>query len=307
MRLISDGRRKPNEEKSCRDKKRRQGQPSHENNERAVLEQAPRSATARTQSGDKGDNNANEIEKAIAKWTKRLAIFTGGLAFFTLIAAAASIYQSIILSGQLAEMQGAATDMKTSIEATNRLAKAAENYTSEAKRLADIGMQSRDIANSAMQSSRAALERSQRAWIAPIDAEIDPNTPLVLGATKISFRVVFQNTGKEPALDLTVNQQSGASHVPVGFSDWDKLSIPKNITCDDLTPVQGNMTVYPSGASQPYYLYYNGIPDKDAETSIREILTGVLVVWVNGCLVYRTIDTSHQSASLPRFSSNSAK
>jgi hypothetical protein len=154
-----------NKEKSHRYTNRTDNHPRCEDSNGTILKKTPRCATASAQSADKHDEGSSEIEKAIAKWTKRLAVFTAALAFFTLVATFASIYQSIILSGQLKEMQNASTEMKSSIEATNRLGDAAARSNVEAHRLADEAKRSADNAIN-------TAERQLRAYLSTVDNDI---------------------------------------------------------------------------------------------------------------------------------------
>jgi hypothetical protein len=140
------------------------------------------------------------------------------------------------------------------------------------------------------------LARSQRAWIAPITAESDPDTPLIAGATQFSFRVIYQNTGREPALDVTTKEIVGAIPIQPAFHDWKHLGIPDNNTCDGLAPVRGNTTIYPSIYDTTNVRPYNGIPTGDPEKTIKEIIDGNLVLWINGCFAYATIESTHYSA-----------
>jgi hypothetical protein len=82
-------------------------------------------------------------------------------------------------------------DTVEAIKATNRLAKAAEDYATEAKNLAGAAQRSADVA-----------EGQQRAWIAP--------TSVVFAAPfadteGIVVRVFYRNSGQQPALGVSAN------------------------------------------------------------------------------------------------------
>jgi hypothetical protein len=155
----------------------------------------------------KVSDTKNDIENAIARWTKRLAIFTAALAAFTLITALASIYQSVVLSGQLREMQGASADMKTSIEATNRLGDATVRSNIEAHRLADEAKRATD-------NAIRTAEFQLRAYVGIVDNNVltcstcdtlDANNKTDIKAEYIyDNRIVLnlQNTGQTPAYNV---------------------------------------------------------------------------------------------------------
>jgi hypothetical protein len=201
----------------------------------------------------KVSDTKNDIENAIARWTKRLAIFTGALAAFTLIAALASIYQSVVLSGQLTEMQGASADMKTSIEATNRLGDAAVRSNIEAHRLVDEAKRSTD-------NAIRTAEFQLRAYVGIVDNNVltcstcdtlDANKPTDIKAEHIyDNRIVLnlQNTGQTPAYNV---------HTEGSFW-WGDFGqrIPKDfkypiITVNRGVPVEGGIAILGRGEKIP--------------------------------------------------------
>jgi hypothetical protein len=98
----------------------------------------------------------------------------------------------------------------------------------------------------ALQDSREALERTQSAWIGPVDAEIDPDdTPLTARPAEIRLRVIYQNTGREPAIDVTFDAIGGAVPIPPGFSDWAHLQIPQNKRVKDCPLPKGTSSSIP--------------------------------------------------------------
>jgi hypothetical protein len=141
-----------------------------------------------------------------------------------------------------------------------------------------------------------ALELSQRAWIAPTEIKIDPEIPLVEGAKSIAFQLAYQNVGRGPAADLKISQQFGAFLLSTPFTS-DQTQIPENNTCDGRLPLMERGTVYPSRFSSDINVQpYNGIPDINPEQSIREIIAGARLVYINGCFLYNTMGASHLSA-----------
>ena len=201
--------------------------------------------------------------------------------FWAVFAYTALTFCLLILSYcNLREIQSSSVQFGEAITATHQLA--------------DAAAQSKDISSRALQASQQALDRSQRAWIAPIDAQIDPETPLVAGAQKISFKVIYQNTGREPALDVNVNQALGILPVPIYF-DWSNAKIPENTTCDGLYPTRGGETIYPS-ISTTDHEYRDVFPEIDAEKTMKELISGARIFYINGCFAYMTIGAPHQSA-----------
>ena len=71
----------------------------------------------------------------------------------------------------------------------------------------------------------------QRAWIAPRDAEIVG--PVERGQT-LAFEIIYENTGKQPALDVVDNTRIDRIPVPLddrGTAYWERMLLPFNDTC----------------------------------------------------------------------------
>ena len=86
--------------------------------------------------------------------------------------------------------------------------------------------------------------RSERAWISVLGATL--GAPLEEGKP-IRFTVIFQNTGKQPAIDLAFNNQNAVITAPP-YEDWTGLSVSKNTSCEGLSPIEGEFVAAPNSA-----------------------------------------------------------
>jgi hypothetical protein len=150
----------------------------------------------------------------------------------------------------------------------------------------------------AVQGSDASLARSQRAWIAPLAMQF--TEPLVSGQKQISVRVIYENTGKEPAIGIANMQSGKVIPLPPPPFDWDKLPVAENTTCLKLKPLPGQTVSYPSvplAQYKQYDLSVNGENGSDVTSAaVDSILQARATIYVNGCFAYITSNTTHRSA-----------
>jgi hypothetical protein len=137
--------------------------------------------------------------------------------------------------------------------------------------------------------TRETLVAANRAWLSPTAAEFI--VPLESGPN-IDLHVIYENTGKFPALGFNHAEKAGMLKIPAGFTDWDHIDVGANRTCDGLTPLDTGPTIYAS-------VHFAG--DLEYSTTMtpelyNEVLGGIRVLWLNACFAYRTFDTPHQSA-----------
>jgi hypothetical protein len=128
----------------------------------------------------------------------------------------------------LEEMQNASTDMKSSIEATNRLGDAAARSNVEAHRLADEARRSADIA-------KETAERQLRAYVdivdnnilkCPVCDTIDIDKPIDIKRDLSIYDniiiVTIQNSGETPAYNIHIDDSywwgNWGQQIPKGFT-----------------------------------------------------------------------------------------
>jgi hypothetical protein len=89
--------------------------------------------------------------------------------------------------------------------------------------------------------TKKALELSQRAWLSPIDAQLV--IPLEIGKP-IHFRLILQNTGREPARDVHFHLLNSTieAYDPVTVS-MNNITVPDNTSCDGIRPEQGRYNI----------------------------------------------------------------
>ena len=75
----------------------------------------------------------------------------------------------------------------------------------------------------ALWDNQTALERSQRAWIAPYAARHDE--PIQVGKD-FPIQILYQNPGKEPAIDVADNFNGNIVDMIKPGQDWDSWTYP---------------------------------------------------------------------------------
>ena len=138
----------------------------------------------------------------------------------------------------------------------------------------------------ALWDNQTALERSQRAWISPFAALHDG--PLQAGKA-FPIRITYQNTGKEPAIDVSDNYYGGFADMIETNKGWDSLAVPPNHSCDGVKPRKGQWVVYPSAINQRQFV---AAPDKVDQS----LINGTKALYIHGCFVYRTFGKTHRSS-----------
>jgi hypothetical protein len=225
--------------------------------------------------------------------TRRTANATALLAFSTLVLAAINI-------GLLVEARHAARDTKKAIDATNRLANAAEQYATEAKILAASAKRSVTLA-----------ETSQRAWIAPINFRLvdlaDTDDPL-------KVRVTYQNVGREPAKNVRNWTATGFIPLsPVITDRWIELgswytapNVQAKVICSRVGDTKNAGVVYPSATSAMSVDTVKYSVDKNIAASlgispniplpVDDIKAAKAVYFVIGCFSYDTLSITRYSS-----------
>ncbi len=134
------------------------------------------------------------------------------------------------------------------------------------------------------------IMENERASIAPRAAVI--TSPIGLGET-IEVAVIYENTGRLAAFNLTHAQDIGGLEVPLdalGVAYWDRMPLPPNTKCPEALEASklGGRTAY---AGQKYsdfaYVFTNGAPP--------EFFDRKMTFYVQGCFAYRTLFRSFNS------------
>jgi hypothetical protein len=136
-----------------------------------------------------------------------------------------------------------------------------------------------------------ALVASNRAWLGPIDAIL--NGPIQTGQ-QIKVLIVFENTGKEPALDVS-NIAGGGITMPFSAAEAAQQQrtgpfggVPFN-ACAQVAPQDGYPAIFPTATRH--------MQADIQQTFIADeaILNGSRTFFVHGCAAYRTMGEIHTS------------
>jgi hypothetical protein len=138
----------------------------------------------------------------------------------------------------------------------------------------------------ALWDNEIALERSQRAWVAPFAARHDAG--IVVGHD-FAIKIMYQNPGKEPAIDVSDNFTGDKVDTIKSGEGWDTLVIPSNHSCDGATPRKGQWVVYPSAINERHFAVV-------AETVDQPLASGTKVLYIQGCFIYSTFGKRHRSS-----------
>jgi hypothetical protein len=134
--------------------------------------------------------------------------------------------------------------------------------------------------------NRAALEESQRAWIAPSVQLIGP----IAKDQVLKIRVIFGNSGKEPALNTVRQSSFGVAPLTLTNDNTPIMGrFADNNECASLSPKNGSLTVYPTSANYFWDLLMPINIDDD-------ILNAKKLIFLNACFVYESFQKRHESA-----------
>lgn len=140
--------------------------------------------------------------------------------------------------------------------------------------------------------ARETGDTARRAWIAPIMADFD-RVRGVEQSGRMTVRILYQNTGKEPALDLNHREEGVAVSIAADWKESD-IHFKENRTCEGLLPTPRGPTTFPSTQLASDY-EYDINPARDGAKVYSEITSGIRTVYINGCFAYTTLNKPHQS------------
>lgn len=129
------------------------------------------------------------------------------------------------------------------------------------------------------QTLNQTLVAADRAWLAPSQAEI---TSPINTTINVAFSIIYANTGREPALNFTAQEEIGTVPNPNG-GPWYSVFHRDTITdiCARTVP-DTEIAVYPSKLYQKSY----NISTNQPLTS--DIISGKAILWFHGCFAYRS-------------------
>jgi hypothetical protein len=286
-------------------------------------DKAPDCQATTAERDHKAEPPEEKLDRDLVRWTRALAIFTGVLVV-------ASVLQFWVMRGQLDEMKAtreggdksmvdqlaimqaqakamqhqveamktASAQTERAITATDRLAEEASKSAIESHRLADSATKSaedsRRLADAAIVSAQTGfaqleeLRKASRAWVVVGPVRMDG--PPIIGREK-EVTIFYDNAGKEPA-------QSYAEHTEAFTAFDDKqngMTLPRiqesvSKCLRTQPPAVGGVVPVEHGTS------HNLIIRVIAGLLDRDVVDGDKVLFVYGCMVYRTIDIVRHTA-----------
>ncbi len=140
------------------------------------------------------------------------------------------------------------------------------------------------------------LMANTRAWVAPQGAMFDGEITV---GSNLRLKVLLQNVGKEPALNLVHFRAPAPIIFPIEYDakqmpyiDFHNVPWPKNITCNfPIEKIRDGRTVYPGVEySELYYIFNSGpkfLPQRFADK-----LDGLIIY---GCFYYESFGQVRKS------------
>jgi hypothetical protein len=151
-----------------------------------------------------------------------------------------------------------------------------------------------DAAKKQADISAKAVTSASRAWLGPLTATINS----VQKDKGLEGIVQYQNTGREPAID--VFQSVFGKTYPL--ESWKNEEAAKDIGalasgCLAITDVgHGLQVVYPNTGFSAYQIHFDTSKAPGIVIVDDDMIAGKTIFKVQGCFVYRTIETIHHSA-----------
>jgi hypothetical protein len=137
--------------------------------------------------------------------------------------------------------------------------------------------------------AHTATVEANRAWIAPINAILEG--PLIKGQP-VPVEVIYQNTGKEPAIDTNNGGDSGIT-MPLSPAEADQQQLVgpfrnAESKCVGVKPRGGSPAIFPTGPVQ--------MSIERTVLADDAILNGSRTFYVEGCIAYNTMGETHTSS-----------
>lgn len=149
-----------------------------------------------------------------------------------------------------------------------------------------------EVAVTAAQISQKAFIASQRAWVGPTNAfaEAEPKAGELW-----KLVVTYQNSGRDPAKAFTYTTSwitnTAEQNIHASSSALDFTSHYKD-ECMRRSASPGGQVVYPgSSFGTPYQIHFT-VPKATVD---EDVVKGDKILYLHGCFVYKTLDTTHHS------------
>lgn len=140
------------------------------------------------------------------------------------------------------------------------------------------------------------LIATNRATLAPLTIEFDARNPPEVGKP-VSLVLVYQNTGKEPALGFHDRVETGRMEPPPPSTPSDNKFGP-NVRCDGLEPLPNGPVIYPSDVQwrTDIAVPKGMISDRLIQGPVQiPELWSIYIPYVRGCMAYKTFGKTHRS------------
>jgi hypothetical protein len=148
------------------------------------------------------------------------------------------------------------------------------------------------------ETSAKEIVSASRAWVGPLTATVNQ----VQKDKPIEGIVQYQNTGREPGIDLYPSVRTKA----YSTEEWNNGTAAKEIVTlaqaclgvDDANLPHGLQVVYPTTGFQSYQIHFDTSqgPESDKVIVSDDLIAGKLVFKIQGCFMYRTISSVHHSS-----------
>lgn len=129
---------------------------------------------------------------------------------------------------------------------------------------------------------------ANRGWIAPY--ALIPTGKSESG--NMTFEIQFANVGKSPAIGMNWKTGGGIRKIPPHF-DLGQIKFDRNGMCDGLNPIDEGPFTFPSSPGQEPYR--RGV-DGGKDIPFDEAIGADRVVYVRGCVTYKTMDVIGKTA-----------
>lgn len=205
------------------------------------------------------------------KWFKDYVVFTGIIALINFLVLIVIWLQRVVMTAQLTTVQKQLTEMQMMREQTVEQMKNASNQTRDLiQQNADqvaAAQSSAAAAKETVEAMRRSIRLDQRAWLSI--EQVTVSGLKFEGRLEISIKIT--NTGRTPAkhanLGMNVDPVENGKEPRFYFAD----------------PTGGSAVIFPKGEYSNFGVL-NCTPE-----NLKKILSGEIVVWVYGKIVYEDI------------------
>jgi hypothetical protein len=138
------------------------------------------------------------------------------------------------------------------------------------------------------------LKIQQRAWLTPIAATLVKTPEKDAG---ISMAILFTNSGREPATGVRVQiKNSTIDSYDAKFANMPDIVVPKNDTCEGLTPDPGRTVIPPTAIGTGVAITENSIHGEPRLVADDRVVNGTKFYVVRGCAAYLTQQKTRYSS-----------